>query len=111
LRTIFKKATEGGGFHSLKKKESEGLQKLTALGVDYEDNILKIMPLPVTINVVVRQKIKEMNITQGKLAELFGMGSARISQILNGKREPDVPFLKAIYEKLGIDGNFIFELV
>ena len=69
------------------------------------------MPLPVTINVVVRQKIKEMNITQGKLAELFGMGSAKISQILNGKREPDVPFLKAVHKKLGIDGNFIFERV
>ena len=111
IENYIQKAIEGGGFHSLKKKESEELQKLTALGADYEDNILKIMPLPVTINVVVRQKIKEMNITQGKLAELFGMGSAKISQILSGKREPDVPFLKAVHEKLGIDANFIFELV
>ena len=111
IENYIQKAIEGGGFHSLKKKESEELQKLTALGADYEDNILKIMPLPVTINVVVRQKIKEMNFTQGKFAELFGIGSAKISQILNGKREPDVPFLKAIHEKLGIDGNFIFELV
>ena len=60
------------------------------------------MPLPVTINVVVQQKIKEMNITQGKLAEMFGMGSAKISQILSGKREPDVSFLKAVHEKLGL---------
>lgn len=31
--------------------------------------------------------------------------------ILNGKREPDVHFLKAIHEKLGIEGNFILEHV
>jgi len=59
IENYIQKAIEGGGFHSLKKKESEELQKLTALGVDYEDNILKIMPLPVTINVVVRQKLKK----------------------------------------------------
>ncbi|MEO6284751.1 MAG: helix-turn-helix transcriptional regulator [Dyadobacter sp.] len=52
-----------------------------------------------------------MNITQGKLAEMFGMGAAKVSQILNGKREPDVHFLKAIHQKLGIDGNFILDRV
>jgi len=111
IETFIQKATEGGGFHSLKKKEQEELQKLTVLGAEYEDDVLKIMPLPVTINAVVQQKIKEMNITQGKLAEMFGMGSAKLSQILNGKREPDVPFLKAVHDKLGIDGNFILERI
>lgn len=111
IEIFIQKATDGGGFHSLKKKEEEELHQLTVLSVEYEDNILKIMPLPITINVVVQQKIKEMNITQGKLAEMFGMGSAKISQILSGKREPDVPFLKAVHDKLGIDGNFILERV
>ena len=111
IETCIQKATDGGGFHSLKKKDAEELQKLTVLAESYEDNVLKIMPLPVTISSVVQQKIKEMNITQGKLAEMFGMGSAKISQILSGKREPDVPFLKAVHEKFGIDGNFILERV
>ena len=111
IEIFIQKATDSGGFHSLKKKEQEELHQLTVLGADYEDNVLKVMPLPVTINTVVQQKIKEMNITQGKLAEMFGMGSAKISQILSGKREPDVPFLKAIHDKLGIDGNFILERV
>ncbi|MCF0061449.1 hypothetical protein MUK70_19620 [Dyadobacter chenwenxiniae] len=35
------------------------------------------------------------------------VGSAKISQILNGKRQLDVPFLKVIHKKLGIGGNFI----
>lgn len=105
------KATDAGGFHALDEKESDELHQLTLLAEAYEDNVLNIMPLKVTISAVVQQRISEMNITQTKLAEMFGMGSAKISQILNGKREPDVPFLKAVHEKLGIDGNFILDRV
>ena len=42
---------------------------------------------------------------------MLGVGAPKLSQILNNKREPDVPFLKAIHEKLGVDGNFILEKV
>ena len=73
--------------------------------------MLKIMPLPVTINTVVQHKIKEMNITQAKLAEMLGLGTAKLSQILSGKRQPDVPFLKAVHTKLGISGDFLLESV
>ncbi|NIJ51467.1 helix-turn-helix domain-containing protein [Dyadobacter arcticus] len=109
IENYLQKATDGGGFLTLDQRESDELQKLTLLAEHYEDNDLKIMPLTITINSVVQQKITEMNITQGKLAEMFGMGAAKISQILNGKREPDVAFLKALHQKLGIDGNFILE--
>lgn len=111
IEHYIQKATAGGGFHTLNAQESEELQKLTLLAEHYEDNVLQIMPLTVTINALVQQKISEMNITQGKLAEILGIGAAKISQILNGKREPDVRFLKAIHEKLGIDGNFILDRV
>jgi len=67
--------------------------------------------LPVTINNVVAQKMQEMDITQKYLAELLNIGTPKLSQILNGKRQPDVHFLKAVHEKLGIDGNFILENV
>ena len=52
-----------------------------------------------------------MNSTQYKLAALFEMSSSKISKILNDKREPDIQFLKAVHEKLGIDGNMILELI
>ena len=77
----------------------------------YEDNVLKIMPLPVTINAVVQHKIKELNLTQAKLAEMLGLGTSKLSQILNGKREPDISFLKAVHSKLGISGDFLLENV
>jgi transcriptional regulator with XRE-family HTH domain len=68
------------------------------------------MPLPVTVISVIQEKIAEMNITQTQLAQMFGIGKSKLSQIPNGKRQPGVPFLKAAHEKLGIDGNFILKL-
>ncbi len=76
---------------------------------DYEDNVLKIMPLPITVASIVQDKITEMDITQTQLAQMIGIGKSKLSQILSGKRQPDVPFLKAVHTKLGIDGNFILE--
>lgn len=111
IEGFIKKATEGGGFNSLVKADAEELSHLGLLAEQYEDNVLKIMPLPVTINAVVQHKITELNINQAKLAEMLGLGTAKLSQILNGKREPDVPFLKAVHEKLGISGDFLLENV
>lgn len=105
------KATENGGFKSLTRKESEELKQLSLLAEQYEDEVLKIMPLSVTIENVVNVKMQELNITQAKLAEMLNIGTAKLSQILNHKRKPDVPFLKAIHQKLGVDGNFILENV
>ncbi|SRR5260221_9090438 len=105
------KATDKGGFNFLSDPEKEELSHLSMLAEQYEDNILKIMPLPVTINSVVQHKIKELDLTQAKLAEMLGLGTAKLSQILNGKREPDVSFLKALHSKLGISGDFLLENV
>lgn len=111
IESFIKKATENGGFHSLSDAESNELEKLSLLAEQYEDQALKIMPIPVTINALVHHKIKEMGLTQAKLADLLGIGTSKLSQILTGKREPDVPFLKAIHEKLGISGDFLLENV
>lgn len=111
IESFIEKATKGGGFHSLSKKEADELESLSLLAEQYEDNVLKLMPLPLTINAIVQHKINELNINQVKLAEMLGLGTSKLSQILNGKREPDVPFLKALHSKLGISGDFLLESV
>lgn len=103
------KATEKGSFNFLSDQEKNELTNLSLLAEEYEDNILKIMPLPVTISSVVQHKIKELNITQAILAKMPGLGTAKLAQILNGTREPDVMFLKAIHVKLGISEDFLLE--
>ena len=109
IEKFIAKATERDGFNFLSQQQKEELSSLSLLAEQYEDHVLKIMPLPVTINSVVQHKIKELNLTQAKLAEMLGLGTSKLSQILNGKREPDVMFLKAIHSKLGISGDFLLE--
>lgn len=58
---------------------------------------------------MVQNRIKEMDITQAKLVEMLGLGTSKLSQILNAKREPDVSFLKVVHNKLGISGDLLLE--
>lgn len=109
IEKFIQRATDKGGFSALTAAEIDELTQLSVLAEQYEDNVLKIMPLPVTISSVVQHKIKELNISQAKLAEMLGLGTAKLSQILSGKREPDVTFLKAVHSKLGISGDFLLE--
>lgn len=97
------------GDKNITDAEAAKIEVLAKAIEDYEDNVLKIMPLPVTVASIVQEKITEMDITQTQLAQMFGIGKSKLSQILSGKRQPDIPFLKAVHEKLGIDGNFILE--
>ena len=97
------------GDKNITDAEAAKIEILAKAIEDYEDNVLKIMPLPVTVASIVQEKITEMDITQTQLAQMFGIGKSKLSQILSGKRQPDIPFLKAVHEKLGIDGNFILE--
>ncbi len=111
IEKYLSKATKGGGFKSLGKQENAELKKLSQLAQQYEDEVLKIMPLPVTVENVVLHKMREMDMSQVELAQMLNMGTAKLSQILNGKRPPDIQFLKAVHHKLGVDGNFILEHV
>lgn len=99
------------GEENITDAEANQIEKLAKAIEDYEDHVLKIMPLPVTINSIVQDKIAEMDITQNQLAKMLGMNKTKLSLILNAKRQPDVKFLKAVHEKLGVDGNFILESV
>lgn len=47
--------------------------------------------------------------TQTMLATELGLAKSKLNEILNGKRKPDVAFLKALYTKLHIDPAFLLE--
>lgn len=96
---------------NLTAKETQTLAELAKEIEYYEDVILQLMPINITLETLVASKMAELEITQVKLAKMLGIDAAKLSQILNNKRKPDVPFLKAIHEKLGLDGNLILEHV
>ena len=51
----------------------------------------------------------ENKFSQAELADELGIGKPKLSKILTGKRKLDVPFLKAVYNKLRIDPKFIMD--
>jgi transcriptional regulator with XRE-family HTH domain len=57
----------------------------------------------------VQLKLFEHKMTQAKLAEELGIGKSKMSEILSGKRKPDVDFLKGVYKLLKINAEFLLE--
>lgn len=108
IETLLEKVTKLGGFHLLPKEESDMLAKLTKLAESYEDNTMQLMPIkPKTLQEAVELKMAEQKLTQARLAKKLGIGAPKLSQIMTGKREPDVVFLKAVHKKLNIDAEFL----
>ncbi len=108
IEKLLESATKKGGFHKLSKSESSVLAKLSKLAEDYEDKDLQLMPIkPRTIQEAVEYKRTQKKLTRAKLAKKLGIGAPKLSQIMSGKREPDVVFLKAVHSKLDIDAEFL----
>jgi HTH-type transcriptional regulator / antitoxin HigA len=91
---------------NLTDKEAERIRTMAIAAQAYEKSIYTV-PAPKTLEGLIELKMYERRLKQKDLAQLLGIGEAKLSQILNGKREPDVAFLKAIHEKLDIDGNVL----
>ena len=72
---------------------------------EYEDTHYPF-PMPKTISEMVELKRFQLKLTQAAIADMIRLGKPKLSQILNGKREPDVSFLKAVYKKPDIDPGF-----
>ena len=101
------------GETNITKKELNKLETMAKAAEEYEDNVLGLKPArkPDTIKAVLEQKMYENKLSQVALAALLGLGPSKLSEILNGKRKPDVSFLKALYKKLNVDPAFLLEHV
>jgi transcriptional regulator with XRE-family HTH domain len=78
---------------------------------NYEDTVLGLNPRkePQSIIEIVELKMFEKRMTQAKLAEELGLAKSKVSEILNGKRKPDLTFLKGLYRTFKIDPEFLLE--
>lgn len=103
LNVLMKKGEE-----KISDAEADRIETL-ALAIEAYEDIHYPFPMPKSIPEIVESKRFELNLTTAGLADLLGLGRSQLSQILNGKREPDVPFLKAVYHKLGIDPGVLLD--
>ena len=93
------------------EKELDKLEMMAVAAEQYEDTVPGLKPTkqPQTIAAMIEQKMYENKMTQASLAATLGLGKSKLSEILNGKRKPDVLFLKALYQKLNIGPAFLLD--
>ena len=99
------------GEANLTAKELKTLAAMAKAAEEYEDNVLGLKPAkePQTLIELLEREMYERKMTQAKLADTLGLGKSKLSEILSGKRKPDVPFLKAVHKKLMVDPAFLLE--
>jgi HTH-type transcriptional regulator/antitoxin HigA len=96
------------GEKNLTDKEAKEIRTLALAAQAYEKSIYTI-PAPKTFEGLIELKMYERRLKQKELAKLLGIGEPKLSQIMRRKRKPDLAFLKAAHEHLGIDGNILLE--
>lgn len=97
------------GEANLSSKEIKLLSAMTLATEKYEDEVLGLKPQkkPETIAEIIEIKLFEKRMTQVNLADELGMAKSKVSEILSGKRKPDVSFLKGVHQILKIDADFL----
>ena len=97
------------GEQFLSEAELNRLSTMAEAAEKYENDVLHLKPQrqPQTIPEMVELKMFEQKISQTTLAEKLGFSPSKVSEILSGKRKPDVSFLKGIHKLLHIDADFL----
>ena len=97
------------GEQFLSEAELNKLSIMAEAAERYENYVLHLKPQrqPQTIPEMVELKMFEQKISQTTLAEKLGFSPSKVSEILSGKRKPDVSFLKGIHKLLHIDADFL----
>jgi antitoxin component HigA of HigAB toxin-antitoxin module len=100
------------GESKLNKTELKKLAAMSVAAEKYEDEVLGLKPkTPQNIIEAIELKLFENKMNQAGLATAIGLGKSKVSEILSGKRNPDVKFLKGVYKVLKIDAGFLLEHV
>lgn len=98
------------GEKNLTEKERMRLRTLAEAAEWYEDTH-EPLPLPSSLPEMIHIRMVQMRLNQGFTAKLLGISDAKFSLIMNGKQKPDIHFVKAIHNKLGLDGNLLLEAI
>ena len=77
------------------------LDLISDLVADYEEEHYPITAP--TLVETIKLRMFEMGLTQSKLAEMLGLSTARMSEIITGKGEPSLKTGREISRKLNID--------
>jgi HTH-type transcriptional regulator/antitoxin HigA len=98
------------GFSNLTKKEEVDLEFLSQAAEAWELNEYP-MPAYASITDILEYIMREQRINQSEFSEQLDISKSLLSEILNGKKDPNLNLLKALHNKYQVDGNLLLELV
>lgn len=85
--------------------EGDLLEVLSLLVHEYEQKQYKIEPLsPLE---ALKYEMEERGLSQTGLAKRMGMSKSTISEIMNGKKQMSINFMKFLYNELGIPAHIL----
>ena len=87
------------------EREVHHLEVLAILVEKYEDVHFPVqLPTPIE---AIEFRLDQLGITRSQLASLIGVPRSRVSEGLNGKRNPSLDMMRALHEKLGIPADVL----
>ncbi len=98
------------GEENLTDEDVKLLEQMTSEVYLYENKYI-ILPTPKTIREMVELKLFEKKMSQAEFARRSGLAIPKVNQILKGKRNIDVSFLKAVYSELNISADFLLSAI
>jgi antitoxin component HigA of HigAB toxin-antitoxin module len=99
------------GEEALTERDLDELRVLAESAERYETReVYQPAAQQVTLTELVSKALFEKKITRTKFSDLSAIPVSKVSEILNGKRKPDITFLKAVHKILGIDPGHLLEL-
>lgn len=85
--------------------EGDLLEVLSLLIHEYEQKHYKIEPLgPLE---ALKYEMEEQGLSQTGLAKRMGMSKSTISEIMNGKKQMSINFMKFLHNELGIPAHIL----
>lgn len=98
------------GEKNLSAKELLKLRSMAETAEEYEDFYMPLQE-PSNLSEMVELRMFQMKLNQTKTAHVLGITNSKLSQILKGRRKPDITFLKAAHKKLKIDAKFLLDKI
>jgi HTH-type transcriptional regulator/antitoxin HigA len=98
------------GEKNLSAKELLKLRAMAEAAEEYEDFYLPLKE-PSNLSEMIELRMFQMKLNQTRAAQVLGIANSKLSQILKGRRKPDITFLKAANKKLKIDAKFLLDKI
>lgn len=98
------------GFSNLTTKEEDHLEELSKAVEAWE---LKEYPMPMQPSFpdILIYVMQFKRYTQTELSEDLSISKSLLSEILNGKKQPNLNIIVSLHKKFGIDANILLESV